>query len=205
MAKINYQKTLERTIESVKGSAPELLLHACCAPCSSYCLEYLSGYFDITLFYFNPNITDPDEYSRRVNEVKRLIAEMNLKSVKFIEGDRSPDRFFEFSKGFENEKEGGKRCELCYRLRLTETAKLAKVRNFDYFTTTLTISPYKNADKLNEIGKKLSEQYGIKYLYSDFKKNNGYKRSIELSKKYDLYRQNYCGCVYSKLLSESKK
>ena len=199
--KENYQIILNKTIEEIQkdGRVPSLLLHSCCAPCSSYVLEYLSEYFDITVFYYNPNISPQEEFQKRVNEQKRLISEMPLgRSVKFIEGKYDSERFFEMAKGLENIKEGGERCFKCYRLRLLETAKAAKEGGFDYFTTTLSISPLKNAQKLNEIGKELSNIYDVPYLFSDFKKKEGYKRSCELSEIYGLYRQNYCGCVYSK-------
>ena len=196
---INYQKQLEKLIEDLGDRRPSLLLHACCAPCSSYCIEYLSRYFDITLFFYNPNITVKDEYEKRAGELRRLTEVMPLSSkVRVAEGEYEPQKFFEMSKGLENVAEGGERCFKCYELRLRETAAAAKEHEFDYFSTTLSISPLKNAGKLNEIGGRLSEEYGVDYLFSDFKKNNGYKRSIELSKEYNLYRQNYCGCVYSK-------
>ncbi len=196
---INYQKQLEKLIEGLGDRRPSLLLHACCAPCSSYCIEYLSRYFDITLFFYNPNITVKDEYEKRAGELRRLTEVMPLSSkVRVAEGEYEPQKFFEMSKGLENVAEGGERCFKCYELRLRETAAAAKEHGFDYFSTTLSISPLKNAGKLNEIGGRLSEEYGVAYLFSDFKKNNGYKRSIELSKEYNLYRQNYCGCVYSK-------
>lgn len=197
--KVNYQKKLDRLIESLGGRTPSLLLHACCAPCSSYVLEYLSDYFNITLFYYNPNISPEIEYRKRVEEVKRLLGELPVKNaVSFREGRYDTESFYALAKGHELELEGGERCFACYALRLRETAKAAKEGGFDYFTTTLSISPYKNAEKLNEIGGKLAEEYGVAYLYSDFKKKNGYKRSIELSQIYGLYRQDYCGCVYSK-------
>lgn len=206
---MNYQLTLDKTIEAVtqKGAKPKLLLQACCAPCSSYVLEYLCSYFDITLLFYNPNISPKSEYFFRAEELKRLVNEMPIKvkpEIIVCDYDNAP--FLKMSKGLENLPEGGERCFLCYRLRLEETAKYAKEKNFDYFCTTLSISPHKNAEKLNEIGGELSEKYGVKYLYSDFKKKNGYKRSIELSKEYNLYRQNYCGCIYSKIqVDKSKK
>ena len=179
--------------------APSLLLHSCCAPCSSYVLEYLSRYFSIVLFYYNPNISPQQEYEKRVAEVRRLLQEMPLAGpVTLTLGDYEPERFFDLAKGHEAEPEGGDRCTLCYRLRLTEAAQAAKDLACDYFTTTLSISPYKNAEKLNTIGAELAKEYGVPYLFSDFKKRNGYKRSIELSREYHLYRQNYCGCVYSR-------
>ena len=195
----NYQKELDKVIAGLNGRRPTLLLHACCAPCSSYVLEYLSRYFDITLFYYNPNISSDEEYKKRVAEQIRFIKEFDTPNkVEFIEGDYEPDVFFKEVKGLEKEPEGGKRCFKCYELRLRKTAELAKAEAYDYFTTTLTISPLKNSVKLNETGLKLQEEYGVNYLLSDFKKQEGYKRSIELSKEYGLYRQNYCGCVYSR-------
>ncbi len=206
MNKINYQKELDKLIAQIQGNTtPSLLLHACCAPCSSYCLEYLSDYFDITVFYFNPNISYEEEYKYRLNEEKRLISLMNFKNpVKILEGRYNPDEFYKIAKGLENEPEGGKRCEKCFELRLNETAKTAAEKGFAYFTTTLTISPLKNAQILNETGQKCGEKYGAKWLCSDFKKKEGYKRSIVLSHKYDLYRQNYCGCVFSKNARNAK-
>lgn len=198
--KRNFQKELEHKLEQIQaaGEVPRLLLHSCCAPCSSYCIEYLSQYFEITVFYFNPNISMEEEYRKRVAEQQRFIREFPAKhKVDFIEGDYEPKDFFAAVKGYEKCPEGGERCFICYRLRLEETAKLAKSSGYDYFTTTLTISPLKNSAKLNEIGWELGEKYNIPYLLSDFKKREGYKRSIELSKEYSLYRQNYCGCVYS--------
>ena len=201
MNKINFQKELEVIIDEIKGKGnrPRLLLHSCCAPCSSYVLEYLCKYFDITVFYYNPNISPEKEHKFRYEELKRLVHDMNLNDVDVIYGGYDTSIFYKISKGRESEQEGGNRCFFCYTMRLMETAKVAKKDGFDYFTTTLTVSPYKNAFKLNEIGKNLSCIYGVSYLVSDFKKQNGYKRSIELSKKYNLYRQNYCGCIYSKI------
>ena len=198
---VNYQKILDKKIEEItrEGRTPSLLLHACCAPCSSYVLEYLADFFNITIFYYNPNITEEAEYRKRVTEEQRLISEMPLKnSVSFLEGKYDPERFFEMAKGMENIPEGGERCFKCYRLRIAETADIAKEKGFDYFTTTLSISPLKNAQKLNEIGGEEAERVGVPYLFSDFKKREGYKRSIQLSAQYGLYRQNYCGCIYSK-------
>lgn len=198
---MNYQLKLEEIIKENQNNnyIPTLLLHCCCAPCSSYCLEYLSNFFKITIFYYNPNITEQDEYLKRVAEQQRLIKELPCKyEIKFLEGNYNPNLFLNLAKGLENEPEKGKRCFKCYELRMRETALIAKKNNFDYFATTLTLSPYKNANKVNEIGEKLEKEINVKYLYSDFKKKNGYKRSIELSKIYNLYRQDYCGCVYSK-------
>lgn len=197
----NYQKELDNLIQTVSNEkiVPTLLLHSCCAPCSSYCLEYLSHYFHITIFYYNPNITEFNEYHKRVAEQKRLIKELSVTyPIQFLEGDYNPKQFLTLTKGFESLSEGGERCFLCYELRLREAAIIAKKNHFDYFTTTLSISPHKNAMKLNEIGERLSNEYKISYLPSDFKKKNGYKRSIELSKEHNLYRQNYCGCIFSK-------
>lgn len=201
----NYQKELDKIIESIgadEKNAPTLFLHSCCAPCSSYVLEYLRRYFRITVFYYNPNITEDEEYCKRVAEQKRLIAAYNETAaghrIEIVEGDYEPDCFFGIAKGLEDCPEGGERCFACYALRLSETAKRARAGNFDYFTTTLSISPLKNAAKLNEIGEKLAAEYNVAWLPSDFKKRDGYKRSIELSREYDLYRQDYCGCVYSR-------
>lgn len=202
MNKRNYQKELDRVIalNSENGLVPSLLLHVCCAPCSSYCLEYLSKYFSVTVYYYNPNISVKEEYEHRLSEEKRLIRSMPFENpVKIIEGSYDPKEFFGAVKGLENEPEGGKRCEKCFALRLESSAKLAKEQGFDYFTTTLTISPLKNADLLNTIGAEYAEKYGVSWLYSDFKKREGYKRSIELSREYDLYRQNYCGCGFSRV------
>ena len=198
---LNYQKLMEQTIHSNlnEGIVPTLLLHSCCAPCSSYCLEYLSDYFKITVFYYNPNIYPEDEYYKRVSEQKHFIERLPAKNpISFIEGSYDTDRFFNITKGLEDCTEGGERCFLCYELRLRESAELAKKYQMDYFTTTLSISPLKNARKLNEIGDSLAREYGIRYLNSDFKKRNGYKRSVELSEQYGMYRQYYCGCVFSK-------
>lgn len=197
----NYQRELEKIITEKSGQreAPTLLLHSCCAPCSSYVLEYLSEYFRITVFYYNPNIYPEEEYYKRVEEQQRLIGQLPAKhSISFVEGAYDKERFYAMAKGLEQAKEGGERCFRCYELRLREAAKLAREKGFDYFTTTLTISPLKNAAKLNEIGKLLGEEYQVTWLPSDFKKKNGYKRSTELSKEYGLYRQDYCGCVFSK-------
>ena len=202
----NFQKELEKKLEIIKKEekVPTLLLHSCCAPCSSYVIEYLSDYFNITVFYYNPNISQDEEYCKRVHEQQRFIKEFPAKyPVSFIEGDYEPQKFFENVRGYEKCREGGERCFICYRMRLEKTAQLAKQMNFDYFTTTLTISPLKKSVKLNEIGYELGNTYGVEYLLSDFKKKEGYKRSIELSKEYLLYRQNYCGCVFSKTENEN--
>lgn len=204
--KRNYQRELEQKITAFEkaGQVPTLLLHSCCAPCSSYCLEYLSNYFQITVFYYNPNITDREEYDTRVREQERLIQQLPAKHpIRFVEGAYAPELFYQVVKGLEKEPEGGARCKECFRLRLEECARLCKECGFDYFTTTLTISPLKNAPLLNELGEQLAEQYGVAFLNSDFKKKNGYKRSTELSAEYGLYRQDYCGCIYSKLERET--
>ena len=197
---MNYQKELEKLIERLgkEEKVPTLLLHSCCAPCSSYVLEYLSNYFETTIFYYNPNIYPESEYTKRILEQQTLITKMKTRHpVTFMAGNYDRDRFYKMAKGLEHLKEGGERCFRCYELRLRESAEVAKKCGLDYFTTTLSISPLKNAAKLNEIGIRLSREYGVEYLPSDFKKKDGYKRSIELSKKYGLYRQDYCGCEFS--------
>lgn len=202
---MNYDKLMEEQMSSTKEGST-LLLHACCAPCSSACLERLSNFFKITIIYYNPNITEEKEYLKRLEELKNFIQKIKVKyPINIIDTRYNPKEFFEISKGLEKEKERGKRCYNCYELRLEETAKVAKENNFDFFATTLTLSPYKKTDWLNEIGENLSNKYQTSYLYSDFKKKNGYKRSIELSKEYNLYRQDYCGCIYSKLEREEEK
>ena len=206
--KRNYQKELDKLILNLEqeGSVPKLFLHSCCAPCASYVLEYLSQYFEITVFYYNPNIYPPEEYHERAEEQKRFIAEFPAKHpISYIEGEYDTKRFYEMARGLEKVPEGGERCFKCYELRLRESAVLAKEGGFDYFTTTLSISPLKNAQKLNEIGESLEKEYGVKHLTSDFKKKNGYKRSTELSKEYELYRQDYCGCIFSKNERENTK
>ena len=247
----NYQRELDKIIEGLDAPdavPPRLLLHSCCAPCSSYCMEYLRQFFRITVFYYNPNITEKEEYRKRAKEEIRLIEAYNRQAgqetaykqdgasgqteawtgsagknvrnetveeqrtktkgpfrIEVIEGDYEPERFLEASKGLESCAEGGERCFRCYELRLRKSAEMAEKMGFDYFTTTLTISPLKNAAKLNEIGERLAEEYSVAWLPSDFKKRGGYQRSIELSKEYDLYRQNYCGCVFSKQEAEKRK
>lgn len=200
MNKINYQNQLDKIIENIDpDNPPRLLLHSCCAPCSSYTLEYLSRYFDITVYYFNPNISPKQEFDKRFEEQKRLISQMPFKNrVTLVEGDYNYNDFLEIAKGLENVPEGGERCFRCYKMRLESTARLAKEQGFDYFCTTLSISPLKNSQKINELGFGLEEKYGVKWLPSDFKKREGYKRSIQLSREYSLYRQNFCGCVFSK-------
>lgn len=201
MNKQNYhQKMLEMIKEYCdEEKVPRLLLHSCCAPCSSYCLELLFQHFEITVLYYNPNIYPPEEYFMRAEEQERFINSFPAKHmITYAEGEYDTEKFYAMAKGMEQLPEGGERCFACYELRLREAAEYAKKYGFDFFTTTLSISPLKNAEKLNEIGRKLEEEYGVKYLYSDFKKQNGYKRSTEISNEYDMYRQYYCGCVYSK-------
>ena len=198
---MNYQKKLDELIEKLQKENAKLtlLLHACCAPCSSYCLEYLSKTFDITVLFYNPNIESEMEYNKRVDELIRFIDECrSIEGVNLEILDYDNSEFYNAVEGLEDEKEGGVRCFKCYELRLRKTAEYAKEHDFEYITTTLTISPHKNSDKINEIGVKVAEEYGLKYLLSDFKKNDGFKRSIELSKEYDLYRQSFCGCEFSK-------
>ena len=203
MNKINYQKELERLLIGIEKSVyvPSLMLHSCCAPCSSYVLEYLCRYFRITVLYYNPNIMTVSEYKKRVEEQLRLIAVYNEEGrghpIEVMEGDYEPNRFLETVKGLEGCAEGGERCFRCYEMRLRKTAEAALQGRFDYFTTTLTISPMKNAEKINEIGRYLEAEYQTAWLVSDFKKRDGYKRSIELSHKYNLYRQDFCGCAFS--------
>ena len=200
MNKINYQKELDKITDSIDaGNPPRLFLHSCCAPCSSYTLEYLSNYFDITVYYFNPNISPKEEFDKRFAEQKRLIDSLPAKNpIKLILGEYNYDDFLQISRGYENVAEGGERCFRCYRMRLESTARIAKEQGFDYFCTTLSISPLKNSQKINQIGYEVAQKYGIKWLPSDFKKREGYKRSIELSREYNLYRQSFCGCIFSK-------
>lgn len=208
MNKINYQKELDKIIEANKREdfLPSLFLHSCCAPCSSYTIEYLSKYFKITVFYYNPNISPKEEYEKRKAEQIRLISSMKTENkVDFLECDYDYADFENIARGYEKCKEGGERCFRCYELRLRKTAVEAKKNGFDYFCTTLSISPLKNSQKINEIGFFLENEIGVKWLPSDFKKKEGYKRSIELSKEYNLYRQNFCGCVYSKNQLNSKE
>ena len=223
MNKRNYAKELDKKIEGYRaeGLRPRLLLHACCAPCSSYCLEFLREYFDVTVFFFNPNITESEEYQKRVLEEKRLIEEYNRQvreksfdkmnstdsagEISIIEGEYEPGAFYEAVKGYEMCPEGGARCRKCFELRLSETARLAKERGFDLMTTTLTISPLKNADVLNEVGEAAAAKEGVNFLPSDFKKKEGYKRSIELSRMFGLYRQDFCGCGFSKAQRQAER
>lgn len=245
--KRNYQKEMEQVIEKLRGKepAPTLLLHSCCAPCSSYVLQYLSHYFKITVLYYNPNIYPPEEYWKRVKEQEGFIKRFSERAreeqrdvmlqlsshikeewengmqtfsesaygqaasvfypISFVEGEFEQNRFYEAVKGMEHLPEGGERCFRCYELRLRRAAEYAKQMHMDYFTTTLSISPLKNAGKLNEIGEHLAEEYGISYLCSDFKKKDGYKQSVALSKEYGMYRQDYCGCIFSMQERERQK
>ena len=201
--KRNYQKELDRILDHAdqmtEGTVPRLFLHSCCAPCSSYVLEYLSAYFEITDFFYNPNISPETENEKRAAELERLIREMPFRyPVHFLQGPYEPERFFEMAKGLEDLPEGGARCRKCYELRMRRAAQLAAEGGYDFFTTTLSISPLKNARWINEIGEELEKEYHVRHLPSDFKKKNGYLRSIRLSEEYGLYRQNYCGCVFSR-------
>ncbi len=206
MNKINYQIETDKIIKEIPmDKAPRLFLHSCCAPCSSYTLEYLSEFFEITVFYFNPNISPREEFEKRFSEQERLISLLPAKNrITLQKGDYDYNEFLTIAKGLEDVKEGGERCFKCYRLRLEKTAQLAAENGYDYFCTTLSISPLKNSRKINEIGFDAGEKYGVKWLPSDFKKREGYKRSVELSRKYDLYRQNFCGCIFSKREAELK-
>ena len=206
MKNANYYTMMEEELKKISdsGSKKKLLLHCCCAPCSSHCLEVLTDYFDITAYFYNPNITSDEEYEKRWNELKRFVHEVYQENgVESYLEEHESERFLEMAKGMEEEPERGIRCYACYKLRLDKSAAFAKKHGFDYFTTTLSISPHKNADWLNEIGEELGEQYGIMFLHSDFKKKNGYKHSIELSKEYNLYRQNFCGCEFSRRVYEA--
>lgn len=196
----NFQKEMDKILEKFDlENPPSILLHSCCAPCSSHVISYLSDFFNITVFYYNPNISELDEYNRRAKEQKRFIAEYMAKNpVKFMEGDHNPKEYFELIRGLEKAPEGGERCVKCYRMRLAETARIASEKGFDYFATTLSISPMKSSALINAIGSEVGGIYNAKYLLSDFKKKNGYKHSVELSKEYDLYRQDYCGCIFTK-------
>lgn len=206
MNKRDYQRELDALLLSTQGENPSLLLHCCCAPCSSYVLEYLAEHFAITAFYYNPNISPESEYQKRVEELERLLCLTGRQTeIPLIAGEYHPDQFYATCKGLESLPEGGERCFACYSLRLRESAKQAAQRGCAYFTTTLSISPYKNAQKLNELGEQFAAEYGVKWLPSDFKKRGGYQRSILLSKEYGLYRQDYCGCSYSKLEAEQRK
>ncbi len=205
--KINYQIEMEKIIASLKAEngLPKLLLHSCCGPCSTYVLEYLTKYFDIAVFFYNPNIFPREEYEKRKLEQIQFIEKFPFEnSVEFIDCDFEEEIFYNAVKGLENEREGGERCFKCYEFRLEKTAEFAKINNFDYFASTLTVSPYKNSAKVNEFGFIFSEKYEVSYLPSDFKKKNGYKRSIQLSADFNVYRQDYCGCVYSARTWQSK-
>lgn len=205
--KTDYNKEMEKILEKIENenACPTLLLHTCCAPCSTAVIKRLANYFKITVFYYNPNISPKEEYEKRKEEQKRFIKESALENITLLDCDYENELFTQIAKGLEQEKEGGKRCPKCFKLRLEKTAKKAKEENFDYFGTSLTVSPYKNAEILNKIGKMLEEKYQVTFLPSDFKKKNGYKESIELSKKYHLYRQDYCGCIFSKEEREQQK
>ncbi len=208
MNRVNYQKELDLILDELRTekTVPRLLLHSCCAPCSSYVLEYLSDYFEITDFFFNPNIAPEAEYRHREEELQRLISEMRpAHRISFLRGEYEPRRFFETVRGLEEIPEGGERCFACYRLRMEEAARLAAEGGYDYFTTTLSISPLKRADKINEIGRELEGIYKVKHLPSDFKKRGGYQRSIVLSREHHLYRQDFCGCVFSRAERERQK
>lgn len=195
---MNYDNLMQDQIKEIKEGT-ELLLHACCAPCSSAVLERIANHFQVTIFYYNPNIGDEDEYKKRSQEIKKFLKQFKTKyKISLIEGNYEPTKFYDMAKGLETSEERGPRCYKCYKLRLEETAKVADIKGFEYFCTTLTLSPHKNSSWINEIGKELNSKYNSTYLYSDFKKREGYKRSIELSKEYNLYRQDYCGCIYSK-------
>lgn len=206
--KINYQLAMERELAELarREGRPRLLLHSCCAPCSSAVLERLTDWFDLTVFYYNPNIAPEEEFLRRAEEQRRLIAELpHAHEIQFRCGEYESEAFEALARGLEDMPEGGERCTRCFRLRLGKTAALAAREGFDYFTTTLSISPLKDAQRLNAIGGELAEQFGVAYLFSDFKKKNGYKRSCELSVQYELYRQDYCGCRFSQMEREKKK
>ena len=206
MEKVNYDKKMMDIINSFGEQRPSLLLHTCCAPCSTAVIERLSNYFDITVFYYNPNIEPYEEYLKRKEEQKRLLNEYkSVRPIKFLDCDYENEKFYKFANNLAENHEGGKRCMLCFHLRLKKTAHTASVNNFDYFGTSLTVSPYKNAYAINNIGLALEKKQGVKYLVSDFKKQNGYKRSIILAKEYNLYRQDYCGCKYSKIEREEYK
>jgi len=195
---MNYDLEMENQMKDIEEGS-KLLLHACCAPCSSAVLNRLANFFKISIFYYNPNITEEAEYLKRIDELKKFVSVFKTKyPVEIIEGNYEPEKFFEIAKGLEEEPERGKRCYKCYELRLEETAKIAESLGFNHFATTLTLSPHKNSIWINEIGEELNKKYKTNYLYSDFKKKEGYKKSIELSKEYNLYRQDYCGCIFSK-------
>lgn len=203
--KVNYQREMEKIISAIpQGARPRLLLHSCCGPCSSAVLERLIPHFDVTVFYDNPNIAPEAEYQKRLEEQRRLLGQMPIaQKVHLLCGVCDPQRFYAVAKGMEGEPEGGARCTACFRLRLEATAKAAREGGFDYFTTTLSVSPHKDAQRINRLGGEIAQEHGVAYLYADFKKKEGYKRSIALSREYDLYRQDYCGCVYSLAAAKS--
>lgn len=208
MNKRNFQKEMEALIErsAREGKRPTLMLHVCCAVCASYVLEYLYRHFDITIAYYNPNITEEEEYRYRYSELRRYVKEAGLSDyIRFAEAAYEPEAFFEAAKGMENIREGGARCAVCFEQRLRYTAELCRAGGYDYFATTLTVSPLKNAEVINAVGEKIAAELGVSYLCSDFKKKEGYKRSIELSKQYNLYRQNYCGCIFSRREAEARE
>lgn len=207
MNKINYGIICEKKLSEISksGKRPSLLLHVCCAPCSSYVIEYLEKYFDLTLYFYNPNITDTSEFAYRLDELTRFVEERPGETVNVLVPDYDPDEFYEAVRGYEDIPEGGGRCFICYGQRLRKTAEAAKNFGYDYFTTTLSVSPYKNAEVLCELGEKLSLEFGVEYLVSDFKKKGGYLRSIELSSIYNLYRQDFCGCSFSAKEAEDRK
>ncbi len=207
MDKVNYQVMLDEIIRDIPDKeTPRLLMHSCCAPCSSYCLSYLAEYFSITVLYYNPNISPEDEYYKRIKEQARLVDVLPVKNkISFAEGEYEPLEFFKMAEGMEDMPEGGARCFKCYEMRQRKAAEYALAHGFDYFTTTLSLSPHKNAQVLNETGLRLEKEYGVKYLVSDFKKKGGYQKSIQYSREYNLYRQDYCGCIFSKKEREQEK
>ncbi|MCI8746284.1 MAG: epoxyqueuosine reductase QueH [Lachnospiraceae bacterium] len=207
MDKVNYQVMLDEIIRDIPDKeTPRLLMHSCCAPCSSYCLSYLAEYFSITVLYYNPNISPEDEYYKRIKEQARLVDVLPVKNkISFAEGEYEPLEFFKMAEGMEDMPEGGARCFKCYEMRQRKAAEYALAHGFDYFTTTLSVSPHKNAQVLNETGLRLEKEYGVKYLVSDFKKKGGYQKSIQYSREYNLYRQDYCGCIFSKREREQEK
>lgn len=198
MNKINYDEQMKKIVGELGGEKKTLLLHSCCGPCSTAVIERLEKYFDLTVFYFNPNITESEEYRLRLDEQKRFLSEAYGERIRLIEGDYRARDFFDLTEGFEKEPEGGARCAYCFKMRLDETARVAAENGFDFFCSTLTVSPHKNPDVINRIGEKAAVKFGSRYLPNDFKKQNGFKRSIEISNEHELYRQRYCGCIYSK-------
>ena len=203
--KPNYAREMDRVLQSLGGSRPRLLLHACCGPCSSAVLEQLCQYFDITILYYNPNIWPAAEYRRREEELERFVAAAHPLGVTVVEDRYDPEEFYAAARGLEAEPERGARCTACYRLRMRRAAAYAAANGFDWFATTLSISPHKDAERINRIGQELAAEYGVPHLPSDFKKKNGYLRSLQLSAEYGLYRQDYCGCVYSHAQSEAER